>query len=136
MDLDEAFADRIICLNNISEIEMINVYRSSDVFLFPSLYEGFGVPVLEAQAMGVPVVCSARGGLAEVAGTAAEIREPDDVDGMVTAILELIEDRALWSAQRQAGLRHAGRFSQRVWRDAHRDAYAMLSASRGGGCFA
>ena len=82
-----------------SSIEEISVERhahmplllnSVDCLLFPSLYEGFGMPVLEALACGTPVVCSDRGSLTEVAGGIARVHDAYDVDGMADSVLEIL----------------------------------------------
>jgi glycosyltransferase involved in cell wall biosynthesis len=73
------------------ESTLRRAYRSADVLLFPSLYEGFGFPVLEAFASGLPVVTSGAGGLKEVGGDAAVVVEGRDPGSYVAALLELDE---------------------------------------------
>ena len=91
--------------------ELEGFYALADAFVFPSLYEGFGLPVLEAMARGVPVATSTRGSLAEVAGDAALTFDPEDVTAMRDAIERMLGDRELASRLREAGLAQAASFS-------------------------
>lgn len=81
------------------------------LLLFPSLYEGFGLPVLEAMASGTPVVLSNRASLPEVAGDAGLYIEPEDAQGCASALQHMIEDEADWQSRREAGLLRANDFT-------------------------
>ncbi|HEY3350327.1 MAG TPA: glycosyltransferase [Thermoanaerobaculia bacterium] len=83
----------------------------ADLLVLPSLYEGFGLPVLEAMAAGVPVLCSNRASLPEVGGSAAEYFDPENVDEIARKIAALATDSARRERMREAGLRNAARFS-------------------------
>jgi glycosyltransferase involved in cell wall biosynthesis len=91
--------------------DLEGLYRLASCCVFPSLYEGFGLPVLEAMARGVPVACSDRGALREVAGDAALIFDPERPRSIADAVEELRADTALAARLRAAGLEHASRFT-------------------------
>ncbi|NJN16454.1 MAG: glycosyltransferase family 4 protein [Oscillochloris sp.] len=90
------------------------LYRACTIFAFPSRYEGFGLPPLEAMACGAPVVVSDASSLPEVVGSAALRVPPDDVVAWVTALSRLIKDNGLREDLRRRGLAQAARFSYRL----------------------
>jgi len=94
----------------VTDEELEGLYAAADAFVFPSLYEGFGLPVLEAMARGVPVATSGRGALAEVAGDAALLFEPESVDDIRAALMRLLGDEALRERLRAAGRERAAAF--------------------------
>ena len=81
------------------------------MFVFPSLYEGFGLPVLEAMSCGTPVVCSNTSSLPEVAGDAALLVDPLNIGALAEAIGQVATDAELRQAMREKGLAQAARFS-------------------------
>ena len=87
------------------------LYRAATAFVFPSLYEGFGLPVLEAMTRGVPVACSNRGALAEVADDAALLFDPEEPRSIADAIERLLTDASERDRLRDAGRANAARFS-------------------------
>jgi glycosyltransferase involved in cell wall biosynthesis len=87
------------------------LYRLASVFVFPSLYEGFGLPPLEAMASGTPVVTSNVSSLPEVAGDAAVLVDPYDVDSIVDGLRRVVADRTLADELRRKGLERAREFS-------------------------
>jgi glycosyltransferase involved in cell wall biosynthesis len=93
--------------------ELEGLYRAARCFVFPSLYEGFGLPVLEAMARGVPVACSNRSALPEVAGDAALLFDPEDVAAIADALERLLTDDALAQRLGEAGREQAQQFSWR-----------------------
>jgi glycosyltransferase involved in cell wall biosynthesis len=86
------------------------LYAEAEAFVFPSLWEGFGLPVLEALALGTPVLASTRGALPEIAGDAALLVEPE-VGALAEGLDQLLEDASLRARLREAGPRRAARFS-------------------------
>jgi glycosyltransferase involved in cell wall biosynthesis len=98
--------------------EVEGLYRVAGCFVFPSLYEGFGLPVLEAMARGVPVACSDRGALAEVAGAAARLFDPESPTAMAAAIEAILADPRERDRLRALGLEQAGKFT---WRETGRE---------------
>jgi len=95
----------------VSAQELNALYELADAFVFPSLYEGFGLPVLEAMARSLPVATSGRGSLAEVAGDAALFFDPEREDSIAQAIERLLGDRELREQLSRAGRERAARFS-------------------------
>lgn len=101
-------------LGRVGDAELARLYRGALCLAYPSLYEGFGIPVLEAMACGTPVVTSRGGGTEEVAGGAAVLVDPLDAASIAAGIEEAIARR---DALREAGLARAAQFS---WDDAAR----------------
>jgi glycosyltransferase involved in cell wall biosynthesis len=94
-------------LGYVSDEQLVDEYRKADVFVLPSRYEGFGLPVVEAMACGTPVICGNGGSLPEVAGDAAMQVHPDDIEGMAEAIRRVLSDPALAAGMVGRGLRRA-----------------------------
>ncbi len=95
----------------IPDDDLPAVIAGAQCAVTPSLYEGFGLPVLEAMAVGVPVACSNTGSLSEVAGEAANLFDPTRTDAIVEAVAAVLSDKGRAAAMRQAGLAQASRFS-------------------------
>jgi glycosyltransferase involved in cell wall biosynthesis len=98
---------RVRWLDYVDADDMRALYQGAAAFVFPSLYEGFGLPVLEAFASGIPVVTSTTTSLPEVAGDAALLVDPTDIDALAGAIASIIDDSALADRLRIAGLERA-----------------------------
>lgn len=113
---------RIRVLGYRTRDELNQLYRTAAVLAFPSLEEGFGFPVLEAMSAGLPVVTSNGSALAEVAGEAALLVDPLDVDGLRNALHAALEDPSLRERLAAAGLRRAAQFT---WRRAARQTLAV-----------
>lgn len=103
--------DGVRLLDWVSGPELEGLYALAAVFVFPSLYEGFGLPVLEAMRRGVPVACSSSSSLPEVAGDAALLFGPEDTRAMTAAIERILGDPAEAARLRVAGREQAARFT-------------------------
>lgn len=101
----------VIELSHVSDEQLITLYRHARMLLFASLYEGFGMPALEALSLGLPVVGSSAEAVREVTGDAALHPDPTDEDAIVQAIRDLDERAELREHIVQAGLRRAAEFS-------------------------
>ncbi len=113
-------------LGYVPEAELPLVYAGARALAMISIYEGFGLPVLEAMASGVPVLTSNRSCLPEVAGDAALLVEPDEVDAIVEQLQRLLTDAPWRSASREAGLRRAAALTWDRCLQATADVYARL----------
>jgi len=103
--------------------ELVRLYRTAAALVFPSLYEGFGQPPLEAMACGCPVACSNVASLPEVVGDAARLFDPGSVEELVAAVEDVLDDPELWRAR---GLQRAKEFTWEKTARAHDDVYAEL----------
>jgi glycosyltransferase involved in cell wall biosynthesis len=102
---------RVHHLGYVPQADLPALYSGATAFVFPSLHEGFGLPVLEAMACGTPVVTSDRSSLPEVAGEAALLVDPTDADAIAAAIARILDEPPLAALLRQAGLERAAAFS-------------------------
>jgi glycosyltransferase involved in cell wall biosynthesis len=102
-------------------------YNAADLFVYPSRYEGFGMPVLEAMACGVPTVTTTTPALAEVAGAACVLVDADDTEQMADALSGLLRSPGRLSELREAGLRRAGEFSWHRSAQQHLDTYRSVT---------
>lgn len=103
----------VMFLGEVGEEDLPALYSGAELFVFPSLYEGFGLPVIEAMACGTPVACSNVSSLPEVAGDAAVLFDPHTPESIATAIRRLLSDTELRDQLRQRSVVQAGRFSWR-----------------------
>ncbi len=104
-------AGRIRIFSKLGDHDMAALYAGAECLLFPSLYEGFGLPVIEAMACGTPVITSRLTAIPEVAGEAAFYVDPCDIQGMARAISRVVSDPALRAHLREQGRERARRFS-------------------------
>ena len=105
--------DRIKLLGHVAEEDLPGLYRGARIFLYPTLYEGFGLPVVEAMASGVPVITSSTSSLKEISSGYAELVDPLDVEQMAATIIRCLGDEQLLARLRAAGLERAEHFSWR-----------------------
>jgi glycosyltransferase involved in cell wall biosynthesis len=104
------FAEDIRCPGFVADTDLPSLYHAAGAFVYPSLYEGFGMPPVEAMACGLPVLSSDRGALAEVIGDAALIVDPEDIGDLARKLRALAFDADLRHRLRERGLRQARRF--------------------------
>ncbi|MCX5763715.1 MAG: glycosyltransferase family 1 protein [Gemmatimonadetes bacterium] len=108
----------------VSDDDLWRLYRNAEIFVFPSRYEGFGLPVIEAMRVGAPVVSTSAASLPEVGGDAAVYVEPDNSDAMATAILAVLANPAQQRAMRAASVAHAAQFT--TWEETARQTIAVF----------
>jgi glycosyltransferase involved in cell wall biosynthesis len=123
---------RVIRTGRVSDAQLDALYRAADVVAYPSLYEGFGLPVLEAMSRGIPVIASKTDAVAETARGAAVLVEPQDVAQIADALGRLLTDTGLRSEIAARGIERAAAFSwdatARATLDAYRDAMERAHA--------
>jgi len=115
--------ERVLFPNFVADDDLPALYAGATLFVYPSLYEGFGLPIAEAMACGAPVVSSNASSLPEVAGDAALYFDPRDVDAMANAMHRALSDAALRDELRARGLAQARKFS---WEKAARELLQYL----------
>jgi glycosyltransferase involved in cell wall biosynthesis len=119
-------AERVRFTNWIDEQDAPALMNAAAVFVYPSLYEGFGLPPLEAMACGTPVVCSNASSLPEVVGDGGVLVEPRDAGGFAQAIARTLGDQVLRAKLRHQGLEQASKFS---WERTARETLAVYETA-------
>jgi glycosyltransferase involved in cell wall biosynthesis len=120
-------ADAVIAPGVVDDARLADLYRGAACFVFPSLYEGFGMPVLEAMACGAPVITSAVTALPEVAGDAAHLlADPQDAEELAAALCRMLEDRAWRQQFIQRGLARVRQFTWQASAQKHLELYRGL----------
>lgn len=120
--------DEVVFTGFVSDQDLALFYGAADLFVFPSLYEGFGLPPLEAMACGSPVVTSDRGALPEAVAGAALTVNPLDIAGLADAMHRALSDAGLRARLRAAGLERARDFDWRRAAEATEAVYAQVLA--------
>lgn len=124
----EGLADRVHPLGFVSDAALRALYRRASMYVHPSLYEGFGLTLLEAMAAETPVITSNRSSLPEIAGDAALLVDPSDPNAIAQAIMQIAQDQSLSEELRAKGLVRARQFSwastARTMTELYRDAAA------------
>ncbi|TNH06231.1 glycosyltransferase family 4 protein [Testudinibacter sp. TR-2022] len=125
-DAEKRFNPKIIRIPYSDFSEMMTLLKGANSLIFPSLYEGFGLPVLEAMQMGIPVITSNTSCLPEVAGNAAFYVDPYSIDDIINAIETLSSDNALLSKLSSLGLEQAQNFSEEKYQENLAAGYNLL----------
>lgn len=115
--------DRVHFAGYVDDETLARLYSGAMGFVYPSLYEGFGLPVLEAMACGAPVICSNGSSLPGTAGDAALLTDPGNVEGLASCINRLVRDSRLRSDLREKGLLRAARFT---WEKSARETLGLF----------
>jgi glycosyltransferase involved in cell wall biosynthesis len=123
--------DRVRYVGFLPDAVLPALYRRARAVVFPSLFEGFGLPPLEAMACGCPVASSRRASLSEVCGDAAAVLDPDDPRQMASAVAAVVEDDDTRGELRERGLSWAARFSWSAVADAHLEVYRRAAGLAG-----
>lgn len=117
-------------LAHITDRLLVALYRRAELTVYPSLYEGFGLPVLESMALGAPVLTTRCGAIPEVAGDAALYCESTDAEAIAAALARLADDATLRASLAQRGLARAAAFTWRATARRHVDIYRALVSRR------
>ena len=120
---DKAAPDGVEARGRVPPDELVRLYRTAAALVFPSLYEGFGQPPLEAMACGCPVACSNAASLPEVVGDAARLFDPESPEDMAAAVEDVLDNAAEWARR---GLERAQLFSWDACARAHEEVYREL----------
>jgi len=121
-------ADHVIFTGFVPDEDLVHLYRKAAVLAYPSLYEGFGLPIVEAMAAGSPVVTSRNSSLEEVAGTAAELCDPENVDDIADKIWNVISKPTIAERYIAAGKVQAQKFA---WAQTARDTLRAYQSAMG-----
>jgi len=118
---------RVLLIGYVESGELPVIYAGAELFVYPSLYEGFGLPPLEAMACGTPVACSRSSSLPEVVGTSALLFDPLSSDQIAGTIKEILENSALKEKLREEGLRRAEGFTWKTCAEKTLELYQRIS---------
>lgn len=125
--IEKAKSDKnIIFVQNITTTELIQTYNESKLFLYPSFYEGFGLPILEAMGCGTPVLCSNTTSMPEVGGDAAIYVQPDEVEDMLHKTKKILSDELLQKDMIEKGLLQSQKFTLDKMTKKHLDIFKRL----------
>ncbi len=127
MIADLGLRDSVRSMQGISQEELVLLYNASDLLLFSSYYEGFGLPVLEAMACGLPVVCSNRTSLPEIAEGAAELVDPDNISQMANVMENVLTSQSIRQQLSNLGMTRAKEFSWNKTAEAVANVYRKFS---------
>ena len=119
--------DAVVCLGPVMDSDLLTLYRAAIAMVYPSRYEGFGLPVLEAMACGTPVIASRAASIPEVLGDAGVLLDPDDEPGWADAIAKVVTDEWQRGHMRKAGLTRAREFTWARTASITLDVYRQLA---------
>jgi glycosyltransferase involved in cell wall biosynthesis len=126
---ETGMGNRIVFTGFISEKELDSLYRMADFLIYPSLYEGFGIPILEAMKMGLPVITSNITAMPEVAGDAAYLVDPNNVKEMASVMSELLQNRQNQKEMIEKGLKRARTYTWQNVSESYLKLYQEIIAS-------
>jgi len=127
---ESGYAEELVFTEYVPAEDLVALYNAAALFVYPSLFEGFGIPPLEAMACGTPVVCSNASSLPEVVGDAALTVDPLDVEGLAGAVARVLSDATLRGELVARGLERAPLFSWDTTARIVRDVYCAAAMSR------
>lgn len=127
---DETLINRIILTGYVINTDLPSIYCQSEVFLYPSLRESFGIPMLEAMACGVPVITSNTSSMPEVAGTAAYIIDPFKPEEITAALIKILNDKNLKAGLISKGYEQAAKFSWKAMAESVLGIYREIGAGK------
>jgi len=110
----QRWAEDVILTGYVADADLAQLYRAATAFVYPSLFEGFGLPPVEAMACGTPVVTSNISSLPEIVGDAALLIDPGDEEALAAALLQIVSDQPLRAKLREQGIVQAGKFTWRA----------------------
>jgi glycosyltransferase involved in cell wall biosynthesis len=120
--------ERVVHLGYRSPIEIAALYRTAEALVFPSLFEGFGLPLVEAMQQGCPIICGHHSSLPEIAGEAALYTDVESPEAIASSIMSIIRNTALRNRLKQRGVENLRRFDRRALAEKTRSVYAMVHA--------
>jgi glycosyltransferase involved in cell wall biosynthesis len=121
--------EAVLFLGYVSQERLVALYNLAEALVLPSLYEGFGLPVVEAMACGTPVITSRNGSLSEVSGAAAEFIEPTSVESIAEALWCVLNDPNRQAELSHHGLAHAAQYSWDVAAERTRAVYRQVTGA-------
>jgi glycosyltransferase involved in cell wall biosynthesis len=127
---DKSLINRIVLTGYVVNTDLPSIYCQSDVFLYPSLRESFGIPMLEAMACGVPVITSNTSSMPEVAGTAAFIIDPFKPEEITAAIIKILDDKMLRDDLVEKGFVQAAKFSWKAMAQSVLEIYREIGSKK------
>jgi glycosyltransferase involved in cell wall biosynthesis len=126
---EEDARDAVVLLGAVSDGLLDRLYQGASALVYPSLYEGFGLPLLEAMASGTPVIASRAASIPEVVGDAAIVLDPHDVQAWAAAIVDVVNDEHVRAAMRAKGLARAAAFTWARTARVTLDVYRQVAAA-------